>query len=105
MPTFKDVALYHNYVHHRGHLKGQPSTRELQLAIGSGEVATVLLADEERAMVLDFLNQQAEKVDDPLLSSGLASLARQIYAAIERERQGELQSDNLGWRTDTIEQG
>lgn len=83
----RKVAEYHGYLAHRGPRTGQGDVVELAVAIGSGELATVLLADEQRDMVMQFLNAQAKIVEDYSLAEALESVARQIDASVQRERE------------------
>jgi hypothetical protein len=87
----RKVAEYHGYLATRGPRTGQGDVVELAVAIGTGELATVLLADEQRHMVMRFLNGQAKIVDDFSLAEALESVARQIYASVEREREANKQ--------------
>jgi hypothetical protein len=80
--ALREVALSHGYTATRGPLvkNGQESGNaiELLLAIIAGEVATVLLGDEERAHAIGLLEASGDDV--------LMSIARQLRAAAERER-------------------
>lgn len=73
------VARYHNYT----------SEQELIDAIASGEIATVLLGDEQRSMAVQWLKEQATHIIDPSLSEALESIARQLEAAAWREAANE----------------
>lgn len=57
---------------------------ELMASIASGETATVLLGDEERAWLIDWL--ETVEVDDPIYQHTPRVLAAQLRAAVERER-------------------
>jgi hypothetical protein len=81
----RKVAEYHGYLSTRGPHSGKGNVVELALAIGSGEIATVLLPDEQRSWAIRWLDEQAKSIDDPFLGEILASISRQIYEAVKRE--------------------
>lgn len=68
------VARYHNY---------EPD--ELLQAIASGELATILLPDEQRSAAIKWLYEQSMQVNDMALNEALASIAKQLEAAAMRE--------------------
>lgn len=74
----QDVAVYHNY---------EPD--EFLQSVASGEIATVLLPDEQRSMAIGWLFEQAKQIVDPSLSQAVASIARQLEAAAMREAESE----------------
>lgn len=74
----KPVAKRHGY-----------SFEELATALGSGELATVLLPDEQRNAVIRWLDEQAKIVQDGTLAEGLKSLADQLYMAVVLESEME----------------
>lgn len=79
------VAASHGYVASRGPTVGQGNLAALLIAIDSGEVATVLLDDDE---VLDALNA-LESIDE----SWAHSIALALRAA--QARQAEADSDEM----------
>ncbi len=83
--ALRRVAEYHGYTAQRGPRAGQGNVVELALAIGSGELATVLLPDEQRSMAIRWLNEQAQQVSDLSLAEALKSIADQLYTAVLRE--------------------
>jgi len=72
----EDVARYHNY-----------TPNELLVAIGSGELATVLLPEEQRSMAIRWLTVQSGLADDLTLAEALMSIAKQLEAAAKREEE------------------
>ncbi len=87
------IAASHGYTSERGPTTGEGNAAEMLMAIDSGELATVLLADEERASVIAWLDQQAEQLrsTDALLADTVKTIANQLYAAVRRERDAEEQ--------------
>jgi hypothetical protein len=75
------IAKYHNYT----------SGDRVAEAIASGELATVLLPDEQRSKAIVWLNEQAEVVEDPTLGEALKDIADQLRAAVEREREADIE--------------
>lgn len=79
--VLRAIALHHGYTVTRGPTAkngaeaGNPI--ELLLAVISGEVATILLGDEERAYAIDKLMASGDEV--------LVSIGRQLARAAERE--------------------
>lgn len=74
------VAARHGYLASRGPHAGQGDPVELALALGSGELATVLLVDEERLQAIRWLDEQAKVLtqSDPLLAETVKSIANQL---------------------------
>lgn len=64
---------------------GQGLLAALLVAIDAGEVALVLLPDEQRAMAVAWLREQAECQPGPL-AEALGSIAASLEAAVDRER-------------------
>lgn len=90
--ALRGIALLHGYTATRGPKvkDGQESGNpiELLLAIVSGEVATVLLADEERSLLINWLDAQValhQEQKNTQLASAIESLSAQLRAATERE--------------------
>lgn len=81
------VAKRHGYLASRGPHAGQGDPVELALALGNGELATVLLADEERNQAIRWLDEQATLLtpSDPLLAETVKSIATQLYEAVKLE--------------------
>lgn len=70
-------------------LHGYDSAQEMLDAIECGELATVLLPDEQRGWAIEWLNEQAKIVENPFLAEALESIARQLWQAVLRERKAE----------------
>lgn len=83
------VAEYYDYIATRGPHAKKGDVVELAVAIGSGEIALVLLPDEQRSMAIRWLREQAELIVDPSLSQALGSIAKQLDAAAIREYESE----------------
>jgi hypothetical protein len=81
------VAARHGYTASRGSHAGQGDPVALALALGNGELATVLLADEERSQAIRWLDEQAKVLAsaDPLLAETIRSIANQLYEAVKLE--------------------
>lgn len=60
-------------------------TDELIQMLVSGEVATIVLPDEQRYLAGEWLFAQAKTIIDPSLSDALESIARSLQAAAQRE--------------------
>jgi hypothetical protein len=86
-----ELAAQHGYLASRGPTAGEGNAADLLRAIASGEVATVLLADEERGMLIDWLHQQADQLStsNPLLAGSLTNLAQQLFRAALREQRAD----------------
>lgn len=63
--------------------KGNPSA--LIQALDSGELATVLMADEERRAAINELRRHATTLDDVALADALRDLASQLADAAAAE--------------------
>jgi hypothetical protein len=83
------VAAYHGYSAERGPTAGAGNAAEMLVAIASGELATVLLPDEQRSMAIRWLDEQSNKVDNFSLAEALQSIAKQLDAAVQREYEAE----------------
>lgn len=81
--ALRDIAAGHGYIADRGHRQHEGSASELIAAIIRGELATVLLSDEQRAWAVGWL-MRAE-VDDPLYADVPRLIAEQLQAAMDRE--------------------
>lgn len=84
------VAADHGYRNHYGPLAGRGNIAEMLRAIESGELATVLLADEQRDYAIRRLRELAPE-QDGITAEAFTSLANQLdYASLrkwERQRQ------------------
>jgi hypothetical protein len=89
----RHIAEYYGYTAQRGPRAGQGDVVALAVAIGNGEIATVLLSNEQRYLAGTWLFEQAKSVSDPSLSEALASIARQLQAAAKREAETEFDDD------------
>lgn len=79
------IAAFHGYTSERGPTTGAGNAAELLQAIDSGEVAIVLLGDEQRSIVIRWLDEQSKLVEDIPLADALKNIADQLYAAVKRE--------------------
>ena len=80
------VAASHGYRSHYGPLAGRGNIVEMLRAIESGELATVLLADEQRDYAIRRLRELAPQ-QDGITAEAFLSLAAQLDYARQRERQ------------------
>lgn len=81
-----DLAGTFGYIAHRGPTAGRGNLAELLIAIDSGEVALVLLPDEQRSAMVDFLCQvAADGRQSALVTEAAESIARALECAMERE--------------------
>lgn len=90
MATFANIAVSHGYLTERGTNAGRGNAGELVYRIASGEVATVLLSDEERDGAIEALRHFAALPDDEWPGTwpareAFARLAAALEAARERE--------------------
>lgn len=81
------VAERHNYTAQRGPHAGQGDPVELAIALGTGELATVLLPDEQRTVAIRWLDEQAAIIDNPILAEALKSIADQLHDAVKLENE------------------
>jgi len=87
-----EIAASHGYIATRGPTAGDGNPASLMAAIANGEVATVLLADDERRRAIHQLRRLAEEwaSSDDLLEAETAEvfaiIADCLSAAAERER-------------------
>lgn len=86
--SLNEIAQSHGYIAHGGPTHGEGNAAALLVAIAGGEVATVLLSDEQRAMAIEFLAGGAATAPWPLRDA-LTSLAESLTAAAVRERENE----------------
>jgi hypothetical protein len=72
--AFADIAASHGYLATRSkHVRGSPGA--LMMAIASGEVITVLLPDEQRTALAQFLRIAANEHPDGIVAEGAGDLA------------------------------
>lgn len=89
----REIAASHGYTAPSGPHAGQGSGFQLRLALISGELATVLLGDEDRRWFVQWLEQQ--QVDDPLYDDVPRQVAAQIRAAMQREHDRQVGNEDL----------
>ena len=80
-----ELARSMGYLAVSGRTVGQGNLAALLVAIDAGEVALVLLPDEQRAMAAAWLREQAEGQPGPL-AEALSTIAASLEAAVDRER-------------------
>lgn len=80
-----DIAKRHGYTAERGPTAGQGNVATMLVAIASGEVATVLLADEPRAAAIRELRRQAALADDHLIREAFGDIANALLESVRRE--------------------
>jgi hypothetical protein len=81
-----EVAASHGYRNHFGQLAGRGNIVAMLRAIESGELATVMLADEQRDYAIRRLRELAPE-QDGITAEAFLSLAGQLDYARQRERQ------------------
>lgn len=86
--SLNEIARSHGYIAHGGPTHGEGNAAALLVAIAAGEVATVLLSDEQRSMAIDFLTDAAAAAPWPLRDA-LASIAESLSDAAAREQENE----------------
>src|SRR5690606_26355407 len=90
MATFASLAAAHGYLTERGTNAGKGNVAELVYRIASGEVATVLLSDEERDGAIDALRYLRRLPEDEWPGTWPAREAFSIIAAaLEAARERE----------------
>lgn len=81
-----DLAGEFGYIAVAGRTAGRGTLSKLLIAIDSGEVALVLLPDEQRSSMVKFLRQvAADGQRDSLVTEAAESIAQALEQAIERE--------------------
>ena len=80
-----ELARSMGYLAVSGRTVGQGNLAALLVAIDAGEVAVVLLPDEQRGMAARWLREQAECQPGPL-AEALGSIAASLEDAADRER-------------------
>lgn len=72
------IAERHNLRATTSKYAGQGSTTQLLAALIGGQIVTVMLSDDQRSWLVDWL--RAQQVDDPLYATLPAELADQLAA-------------------------
>ncbi len=83
------IAASYGYCADRGPTTGKGNAAEMLMAIDEGELAIVLLPDEQRAAVIEWIEKNASTIGNFMVGEALESIARQLQAAIEREKETE----------------
>ena len=78
------IAAAHGYIAHAGQTAGEGNAAALLAGIAAGEVALVMLPDEQRAWVVEFLESAAATASRPLVDA-LTSIADALREASARE--------------------
>ncbi|MFH1634594.1 MAG: hypothetical protein ABIG63_11390 [Chloroflexota bacterium] len=76
------IAASHGYIARRGPTAGQGHLAEMLVALDAGELATLLLPDEQINLALDHLDQLVES--DRWTHEWAADIAAALRAALER---------------------
>jgi hypothetical protein len=81
------IAAHHGYVAVGGPTKGQGNAAELMVAIAGGEVALVLLNDNQRRRAMQHLEAEAERLREGnyFLSIALQEIADSLREAWPRQ--------------------
>lgn len=82
------LAASHGYIAHAGPTAGQGNLAAMLQAIDGGEVAVVLLPDEQRGIAIRWLREQAG-VAGGSLGEALLTLAQSLDEAAERAAEAE----------------
>jgi hypothetical protein len=89
-----EIAAEFGYTSERGPTAGEGNLTQMLIAIDEGELALVLLPDEQRAWAINWLDEQAaalrENADswrEHSLSDALTTIADALVKAQEREEQ------------------
>lgn len=75
--ALRTIAERHGYVETRGLNVGKGDPSKVLQAMAEGELATVLLDDDERWSIINWLDEQAKNAD-VLLAETIRSLALQL---------------------------
>lgn len=91
MAAIQDIAARHGYTIGRGLHSDKGSRRQLERAIIKGEVALVLLPDEQRGAAMRWLFDNIDLIaqQDWIAAEGLKSIAESLEEAIKREMESE----------------
>lgn len=76
--ALRRAAEKHGYLATRGPHPGRGNAIEFILAIDSGEVATVLISDEQRQAFVNSADRLAELAGDPTLADAIRDIAAQL---------------------------
>jgi hypothetical protein len=88
--ALRRVAERHGYTSTRGPRAGQGNAIEVILALDSGELATVLLPDEQRWWLIRWLHEQAQQFDEYSMErAALQALVAQLMDAVQHEDAGQ----------------
>ncbi len=87
------LAAQHGYAASRGRMTERGGGAELLTAIANGEVALVLLADEQRAWAAEWLEEWAGELEHPSLAEALETIAAALRDAMQREAQADAETD------------
>lgn len=79
------IAARYGYIATRGATAGQGNLSELLLAIDAGEVATVFMSDEMKALIPWLEVQQSATMADHQVYEAIIALSAQLVEAAERE--------------------
>lgn len=85
----RDAAARHGYISKHGRHTGQGNPSEFILALDVGEIATILLDNEERWQVIAWIERQVQLNPASDIYYALQSLASQLRDAAEREQKHE----------------
>lgn len=80
LDSIRQIAANYGYTTRSGPQTGRGNVAELLAAIATGEVATVLLPDEQRLLAIEFLRSAAPAQELPL-AEALSSLADELEQA------------------------
>lgn len=87
-----EIAAGFGYTSERGPTAGEGNLTEMLTAIDKGELALVLLPDEQRAWAIDWLDEQAASLRENAdswrqysLSDAIATIADALLKAQQRE--------------------
>lgn len=89
LAALAEIALAFGYINHAGPNPGAGNVAELLAAIANGELALILLPDEQRDYAIDDLNtdaQVAATAGDYWRAQTYPALARALAAARQREQ-------------------
>ena len=82
----RQIAASHGYTISRGPRTGEGSALQLDLAIISGEVATLLIGEEDRRAVCRWIDENLDAVaaDDWIAAGALYDIREALLAALAR---------------------
>lgn len=87
LAAIQEIAASHGYTIGRGRDANKGSRRQLEAAIVKGEVALVLLPDEQRAAAIHWINANITLIEqsDWIAAEGLKTIAESLNDAARRE--------------------